>query len=476
MNQKLFYVQIVFCISFGFKINAQNQELNCNSTVREAIVLLKGKTVPLDSLKAVEHLTPCVEHGNPYAQLLMARLYLHSGKEELYEKGFKLTKQAAQQDLGVAATDLGDLFKYGIGCEINYGQAKKWYKKAHKLGDAIGTYSLGYMYYKGLGVAQDYQKAIKYFKASDYPMAKHWLGVANYFGYGMPENKQEALKLLGSNTIENSAMMLDCMEYHLIHSQAATDTDYKSVLDDVAEAESNVSMGQLLGEWKGALIQMDWSRKQIEQTLPVALNLAYDENARTISYILEHNKASYNGIAYNEDNTLYFEGLTLPIKRQYFNAKDEQYIDYEIPSGNLELKTYNNKIYLTVHLESYIAAMKEPGSEFILVLTKSSTKNGRSITEEATTELAKQTNSFIKLYPNPFKADLYIAYTLDKPGFVRVEVSDLHATRHHVVEQGQIQAPGDHTYYFNGTALLEGMNVITVYVDGQKHTKLIIKE
>lgn len=462
-------------------VNAQDQEPDCNFNVREAISYLEGtEEIAKDSLKAVAYLKPCVEKGNPYAELLMGRLYLHGHDEALYKKGFLLTKKAAKQDLGVAAIDLGDLFKYGIGCELNYNKAKKWYKKAHKLGEAKGTYSLGYMHYKGLGnVNQNYQKAARLFEKSDYPMAKHWLGVSHYFGYGVKEDKEKALQLLGNNPIENSEVMLDCMEFHLKEIQnKETETDNINILDDAITASQEFSEKQIQGTWQGALMQLDWSGKNIAQTLPIALNLAYDTETETTSYTLTFNEEEHNGIAINEDDALYFEDLKINLKRLYFNAQEEQYVDYNILSGNFALKPYNNKTYLTASLESYVEAMKEPGNRFALVLTKvqDETENGKTITEETALALAEQQDSFIKLYPNPFETDLYIAYTLENSGFVQVEVSDLHGTKRHVVEQGKAQNSGDHTYYFNGAALLKGMNVITIFVDGNKHTKLIVKK
>lgn len=483
MKKNLFYSFFIGCILLSNTIYAQSKEPDCNFNVYEAISYLEGtEEIAKDSLRAVEYLKPCAKKGNPYAQLLMGRLYLHSNNKEDYKKGFQLTKKAAKQDLAVAATDLGDLFKYGIGCELNYTKAKKWYKKADKLGDAKGSYSMGYMHYKGLGaVNQNYKKAIKYFEKSDYPMAKHWLGVSYYFGYGVKEDKEKALQLLGSNSIKNSEVMLDCMEFHLKETQNTETgiyTDNINILDDTLTENQEFSVNQIQGTWQGALMQLDWSGKNIAQTLPLTLSLVYDAETETTNYTLTFNGKEHTGIAINEEDALFFEDLKINLKRLYFNAQEEQYLDYSILSGNFVSKVYKNKTYLTASLDSYVEAMKEPGSRFALVLTKEQdeTENGKEISKETALALAEQQDSFIKLYPNPFETDLYIAYTLEKSGFVQVEVSDLHGTQRHVVEQGKTQNSGNYTYYFNGISLLKGMNVITIFVDGKKHTKLIVKK
>tara|TARA_B100000809_G_scaffold263060_1_gene315435 strand:- start:1494 stop:1631 length:138 start_codon:yes stop_codon:yes gene_type:complete len=40
------------------------------------------------------------------------------------------------------------------------------------------------MAYKGLGVSQDYYQAVYWFERSEDPMAKHFLGLCYYLGYG----------------------------------------------------------------------------------------------------------------------------------------------------------------------------------------------------------------------------------------------------------------------------------------------------
>ncbi|MEC3907480.1 T9SS type A sorting domain-containing protein [Tamlana sp. 2201CG12-4] len=465
-------------------ISAQKKVIDCGVHIREAITYLEGTPeVVRDSLKAINYLKPCVAQANPNAQLLMARLYLHSGKPKHYKKGFQLTKKAAKQNQAVAASDLGDLFKYGIGCKLNYNKAKRWYRKAHRLGDTKGTYSLGYMHYKGLGaVKQNYKRAVKHFKNSTHPMAKHWLGVCYYFGYGAKTDKQKALELLKDNPIENSDVMLDCMTFHL---KATQDTKTKSHLDKHKILDAGIapnqefSATQLQGSWEGSLMKLDWSGKQVEQTFPLTLRLTYNTDAETTDYTLILNENKYSGTAINNNNTLFFENLKINLKRLYFNAKEEQYIDYNLRSGHFAFKTYNDKPYLTASIETYIESMKEPGNRFALVLTKkvaSKTENGNMLSEEAALELAKQSDSFIKLYPNPFQTHLYIAYTLETPGFVQVKVSDLHATGYHVIEQDKMQTPGDYIYYFDGTALKKGIHIITLSVNGSTHTKRIIKK
>ncbi|MEW4923625.1 T9SS type A sorting domain-containing protein [Algibacter sp. 2305UL17-15] len=479
MKRKLCYILSMLCFFQFLEIKAQAKITDCDFNIDKAIDYLRNENYSQqDSLAAIDLIKPCVKNENPYAQLLMGRLYLNNAIISDNVKGFKLIRKAAKQKHALACSDLGDLFKYGLGCEINYKKAKKWYKKAHKLGDARGTYSVGYMHYKGLNVAQNYSKAIRWFKKSDYPMAKHWLGVCYYFGYGVKVNKQKAMRLLSQNSIKNSAIMLDCMEYHLKEEQTVkNDLDYMKILDG-EPIDFEFFPETLNGKWNGSLVKLDWAEKQIEQIEPIALELNYDDEKESTTYSWVLNGKESKGVAFNDSNMLFFENLNLNLKRLYFSGEGEQDIPYSILSSDFSLRAHDDKTFLTAILDSYVIEKREPGNKFALILTKAkvTTENGKEITDETIEGLSNQDDSFIKLYPNPFEKDLYISYALENPGLVNIEVSDLHGSQSHILEQAKQQTAGDYIYYFDGAKLKKGINIITVFVNGEKYTKLIAKK
>ncbi|WP_303315436.1 hypothetical protein Q4Q34_15205 [Flavivirga abyssicola] len=55
------------------------------------------------------------------------------------------------------------------------------------------------MYYKRFGVSQNYQKAVYWFERSEAPIARYFLGLCYYFGYGVPANEDRALEILLNN-------------------------------------------------------------------------------------------------------------------------------------------------------------------------------------------------------------------------------------------------------------------------------------
>jgi uncharacterized protein len=64
--------------------------------------------------------------------------------------------------------NLGDLYAKGQGGAQDYAQARGWYEKAAKAGNARAMCNLGVLYANGQGIAQDYDKAREWYqKAAD---------------------------------------------------------------------------------------------------------------------------------------------------------------------------------------------------------------------------------------------------------------------------------------------------------------------
>lgn len=54
---------------------------------------------------------------------------------------------------------LGDTYFYGTNTNVNYNEAKKWYKMAANQGNRDAQRKLAYMYEYGLGGRKSYQKS-----------------------------------------------------------------------------------------------------------------------------------------------------------------------------------------------------------------------------------------------------------------------------------------------------------------------------
>ncbi len=453
-RKKMSSLLILGCFFTTLVLNAQDQNLDCKFNIQEALFYLNGSaTIEKDSLKAIEYLKPCLEAKNPNAQLIMGHLFLNSSQEESIEKGFQLIKKAAKQKHSVALENLGVLYKYGRGSKLNYNKARRAFEKASKLGHHKATYSLGYLYLKGLGnTKQDYKEAIEWFKKSEYPMAKYWLGICYLKGYGVAIDSAKANDLLKTNFEEQ-------ITTQSVNSEVETNlenvvnpletTEYTSVLNDITEES-------LYGKWHGKLLQLDWSGKTIEESIPLELEFKQDTIYNNIQYKLKLNSDEKIGNTSLIDGAIYFENLQIILPHTSYHKEEQSTLENQFLSSELTLKTIAGTTYLTGVIESYIPKWNEPSAPMRFVLAKESvtTENNTEISEEVLQALASQEDSFIKLYPNPFESDLIVAYTLKEPSSIQIEVMSILDNNHtHTIEQGKQQKAGEYRYHFDGSNL-----------------------
>lgn len=476
-RKKMDRLLIIGCFFTTLVLTAQEQTLDCKYNIQEALFYLKGSSaIEKDSLKAIEYLKPCLKAKNSNAQLIMGHLYLNSPQEENIQKGFRLIKKAAKQKHPIALENLGVLYKYGRGCKLNYNKARRAFKKASKLGNHKASYSLGYLYLKGLGnTKQDYKKAIEWFEKSEYPMAKYWLGICYLKGYGVTKDITKANEFLKTNFEE---------QITTDNVNTEVETNLENVESQLETAENvsdlnDISQEKLFGTWKGKLIQLDWSGKNIEESIPLELELKHDTINDNIQYRWKLNSEEKNGNTSQIDDAIYFENLQFNLPHTSYHKEEQSTLEYEFLSSELTLKNIAGTSYLIGKIESYIPKWNEPSAPMRFVLAKESikTENNIEISEEILQALASQEDSFIKLYPNPFVSDLIVAYTLNEPSNIQIEVVNiLDYTQLHTIEKGKLQQVGEYRYHFDGNRLKNGLYAVSIFVNGVKKTKLIVKK
>jgi len=458
-------------------ITTQSQKkMDCDLNFKNALFYLKGdKHFERDTVKSIAYLKPCLKIGDANAQLLMARIYLSKNDEKSDKKGFKLLKKSAQQHNKYAAGDLGILYKYGKGCILDVNKARKWFKKGAELGNQSAAYSLGYLYFKGFGNGtQDYAKAITWFKKSTHPMAKYWLGVCYYYGYGLPKNLAKANALLGA----------DFNNENLSKKNEIGKNSDTAIFEKIKESAEKFELSRAMhnnafyGTWKGTLFQLDWSDTHIEQKIPLRIEFIYDSENDNSTYSITIAGQRISGNLIKTNNSIYFEDLALTLPHASFHKKIPTKLLHQFLWSELALKKINATNYLTGNIENYIGKWNEPGAPLRFVLQKIGTfsNSGKELTDEALKALSAQKNNFIKLYPNPFKEDLIISYTLEKASNIELKISDIKGLKTFVVEKGVSQKAGNHRYFFNGTQLVKGLYIVTVITDNGKKTRIIVKK
>lgn len=123
-----------------------------------------GFNLPMDHVAAKEAYLLAVKHSSKYAWSCLGSLYVCDGN---YAEAKKAFEQALSAGDVLANVSLGDLYKKGLGVEVDYEKALKYYRIAEQTDTyaaRVAKRHLADMYFNGLGVAQDYNKAFEIYE------------------------------------------------------------------------------------------------------------------------------------------------------------------------------------------------------------------------------------------------------------------------------------------------------------------------
>ncbi|WP_435260671.1 T9SS type A sorting domain-containing protein [Tenacibaculum sp. nBUS_03] len=458
------------------KVNSQEQ-IDCQFNINKAINYLEGNDFyKKDKGKALEYLKPCLAINDPLAQIIMARVLLEKDSEKTDKEAFNLLKKAADSGNHIAMSDLGNLYKYGIGCNLNFNKARKWYLKAYKLGNNKAAYSLGYLYLKGFGnINQDYKKAVKWFKKSKYPMARYWLGICYYHGYGVNKNIAKANAFLNTNFKEITN----------IDISDKLSEKQKKVVEQITEEEKTqftysktIEDQKLIGNWKGTILLMDWSDSVIEHKVPVEISFSKQEDTGLLQTSWKVNNKTYSKDFTQINNTFFYDDLSIKMPHTSFKEEIPKELKHEIIEVDFSIKHFGNKNYLTAEVVNYVNQWKENGAPIRMLLTKKQILNNseKELSDQAILALTEQKQEFIKLYPNPFEKDLLISYSIKEPQNTTVFINDINGFNKQIIKPEGIQNTDTYTYFVEGNTLANGMYIVTVVTKDKKYTRIIVKK
>ena len=478
MKQKLLFKSLIAFLLFSQVTQAQKKEIDCSFNYKQALFYLKDyKKFKQDSLVAIEYLKPCLESGDAKSQLLMGKLHAAKKNTKDFKIAFKLFKKSAKQGNVIAMVDLAIMYKYGRGCKLNLNKAKKWFKKGAELGSDKGSYGLGYLYLKGLGsVDQNYTKAVKWLKMSEHPMAKYWLGVCYYYGYGVEQSIQKANELFGLKFDDDIVVNKFTKEIKGVDQGVTEQLVNNEPLNEIISQD--ISENNLYGKWSGVLLKYDWSGKQVIEKYLLNAELKYDSINESPTYTFNVENQEVKGSFIRIDNAIYFENTQMILPHISFDKKIPNKLVFDLISSDLSMKKNLESNYLVGNIDTYVRKWNEAGAPLRFVLKKKEvfTNSDEELSEEVLESLSKQEGNFIKLYPNPFKDDLVISYTLKKPSFVQVKITNINGIKNSIIEKGIQQGVGKHRYFFNGVGLEKGAYVVTIIANNQKKTRLILKK
>ena len=498
--KKIFIISILFVSFLGHSqdVGLLNNE-SCEQQTYAARMFLTGnEVIEQDISKGMSLLTQLADLGCAKAQLRLGLVYKKDTFTTINEaKAFEYIQKAADKGLPRAIAELGVLHQLGIGCSINYETAFSLYEKSYELGDGMGAYCIGYNFFKGLGsIEQSYIQAVRWFAKSDYPMAKHWLAICNYFGYGMPVNKNTAYQLLSSNSgIVNSRTLLAHLKASKDEAQGVL-ADYQGMdveqetaqINKLFESQDSTSIElteeaivliaeQLTGSWTGKLVELDWSGERILRNFSASFQFSKDTAG--IAYKANINKNKTSNIGVLLDESIYFQDFEISLPRLYKDNPKLNELNYSVLNADFQIKTIDNVRFLVGYVDTKVNNWGEPGPPMLLVLVDNNviSESEVEISEELLGALlAEQGENFIALYPNPFKTHLLIQFDLVKDSSTTVEIYSLDGMFNQVIANKVEKKAGKQLFQYNGSNLQSGLYVVRVTVEGVVHTKLIIKK
>ncbi len=359
--------------------------------------------------------------------------------------------------------------------------------------DAV-NYVLGYLHLKNLLTRNNFtseasiNKAKMHFENSNYPMAKHWLAIMHYFGYGVPEDKAKGLQMLSDNDILNSQTLFQYLQNNnndwipisaeerlaSIENFGALDLPDFETLDDQV--------------YHGHFIEYDWADKGVRHYIPMTLSIQNLQEISSITYSMRF-EITMNGVTVTKDAFLnvYSNHISISISQPgklYFpplenllqDHPDITTLTYSTQGIALREAVVDGKLALIGRLGADIVDFNEEAHMPIgMVLYPENTSGSllqNDINSSATMVLDK---NFAVISPNPIGDQFTITYTLDQAATVEVAIYDFFGQQKISVPTQKNTAEGTQTITVESGTLISGTYIVQMIINGQPYSKTVIK-
>lgn len=375
---------------------------------RQAVYVLKGMDTSRTKEWAVEFLeSTLAEEKDAFVLNVLSVAYLHGlGTEPDTLKAISYMEQSGENGYAPAYHNLGAYYKLAPRDRQDFKKAYEAFCKGAEAGFPSCQYDKGFMLYKGLGCEQNYAAAVEEFqKAADdeHRSALFMLGLCYRNGYGVDVDEERAKILFERGAKLGSK---DAME-ELLNSKPENDPDRKSkfisrdmaVPDNMPEIEPYVpdNKNNLAGHYNGMLVTYDWSGEYVISERKISLDMAVNEDKATGLWLMDNDTIPFTARV-SKNGELVFDSVEVSMYDRYsrtysarycFDKVDISYIS-DMISGRLRL---------------YSLDEQEPERPMYVCLQKSGAFDGD--------DMAKDDNSRIYSYPNPFVSQVTLHFELD---------------------------------------------------------------
>lgn len=499
-------------------LQAQEPEpLNCEE---KAIEILKfQKTFPLLSRQEldtlIEYITPCAEENygatTPSAAYAKGLLHFQNGDYAfLFNRNVELSRlhiiRAALNDyppamLTHSINTLSDRYEetytpvYRNIAQDLEALIRQDYKPN------VAHYLLGYLNLKNYINQRDtytsnqgINVAKSHFENSDLPIAKHWLAIMYYFGYGVPQDRAKALQMLTDNDLLNSQQLKQQLETHAIDWIPISAQERVATIDAFSNNRTPITLLPVGNhQFTGKLLEFDWAAKGVKQVIPVKMKLNILESD-------SQHKPTTCEIRVNEQVFTQNQNLVLATHQEYgYILHFYRHANFEFQIDNV-LKDHPDKEKITYRVDKL--DFKESIIDGKKALIAAPTRRAEILefdkervytpirfvlypdtpTNELTEVASRSINNEpLQLDPNfakvtnPIGDSFDISYTLPQSADVQIAVYDMYKQEHLTVSSTKHTTHKQQVVTVDSSALPSGSYILQMTIDGKPYSKIIIK-
>ncbi len=523
---KKLHVWGILCLAFCFVHQSYAQEFIEPTCDQKAETVLEYKSimdeVPIELIdEMIEYITPCAEesYGAAYPAAAYAKGLLHFRKGDytfFYGRRIELSylhmARAAINGYPPAMfTHRLNLLTsaYRSNHYIDYNGISRDFQKLvdQDYKKDISNYVLGYLTLKNLTSNADFtssylvNKAKTHFENSNHPMAKHWLAIMHYYGYGVPKDKTKALQMLSENDIFNSRTL----KQHLQNQDndwipISAEERFASLDNYNTNYQPITIIGNDRTTFQGHFIEYDWTAAGVKRRIPVTLTIiVQEEYERYRDIILEF---TINGETITKSGSLRKPSNTSPelqigfgqltpirvstLENQLLDHPDKTTLTYDIEGLSFKEATIEGKAALVVRIprNTKIVEFKEDLHAPLRMVLYPEAPATSAVATDATldnvqanrAEPQKIDKDFATVSPNPIGNQFNITYSLDQSAEVQASVHDFFGQKRLSVPTQKYTAGGTQTITIDSSSLPSGTYLIQMTINGMPYSKTVIKE
>jgi TPR repeat protein len=338
--------------------------------------------------------------------------------------------QAATNGYTKALVNLGMLYKHKASDSAAYSIACSYFNQALQANEPSAFFAQGYMLYKGLGCTQSYANALALFNQGiliNQASCMYFKGLCFKFGYGITGNadssnyyinkaallgyKQANAEIYNNNQNTTASRGINKTQTTRNENNEKQETR-NAVFERIIKTNQQLNLN---GQFKGEILQYDYSGKKLIAQIPIILQVSTSNNIITGDLIL-NNSQSIKLKAIQQGNQLIFSQTTIQQTNNKTNNTKHQTPNnvFVFKSATLNLETKNDSNYLTGSLQLFNTYTHETEKPINIKLSQQ--KN--SITDNP----KPQTPNNVSIFPNPTNGNFTISFNLSKPSAVKINI------------------------------------------------------